>query len=911
MLRITQNNSAKGAASYFDSNLGKADYYATGEHTIGKWGGQAAKRLGLDGQVAKEDFVALCNNQKPHNGEKLNPRHSDERKVGYDFTFSVPKSVSIAYAVTGDERIRQAFERSVEETMTELEQDTRTQAGQGRAKTHEVTGNMVWASFTHRTSRPVDGIADPHLHRHCFAFNTTWNEKQGRFQAFEIGNIKRQAPYYEAAFDARLAKRMKKLGYGIETRGHSWELQGITRETINKFSRRTGQIDEAAKAEAQENGFITAKQKDKLGGRTRALKRIGQTYQKLREVWISWLNKDENDSVMKAHHMSQEKADEKTNHEKAKAALKGAMDHLFERKSVIEEKQLMGEALKRGYGEVLPEEIHQAAQSTPFYERKLGSRTLLTTDEAVKDEKLMVRFVRESRGNASPLNPGYTPKAEYLNDEQKTAINHVLSSVDQVSIISGGAGTGKTTLMKEVRDGIQESGKQIFGFAPSAAASRGVMREEGFAQADTLARLLVDKQLQEKTRNQVIWIDEAGLIGNKDMNRVFSIAKEQNARILLTGDVKQHSSVMAGDALRILEERGGIPVARVNKIQRQRKNEQYKKVVEMIADDRIEDALSKLDRMGSVVEMEKKEDRLQALVKDYMEATREGKSALIVSPAHKEANQVTEALRSELKAAGVVDKEEWEFTVHKNLNLSEEEKTRLDRLNRNDQPWLVEFHQHAEGYKKGERWQLEEATDAQIHSVSAANDKGQQKQIPLKFSSRFTVFRQESLKLAKGDKIRITRGGKTIEGKRINNGDLFTIQGFSEKGDILLGKGKTLDKDFGHLTHGYVSTSHSSQGKTVDRVFIAQSQLSTPAASKQQFYVSLSRGREQAKIYTDDKVSLQQSVMKDGKRMTASEIADHMRLYETQEMLDRAYQSQQKPSFTQRYAQRKDKQIGD
>lgn len=119
-----------------------------------------------------------------------------------------------------------------------------------------------------------------------------------------------------------------------------------------------------------------------------------------------------------------------------------------------------------------------------------------------------------------------------------------------------------------------------------------------------------------------------------------------------------------------------------------------------------------------------------------------------------------------------------------------------------------------------------------------------------------------------------------------------------------------MSKNFGHLAHGYVSTSHSSQGKTVDRVFIAQSEMSSPAASKQQFYVSLSRGREQAKIYTDDKVALQRAVMKDGKRMTASEIADHMRLYQVKEMLDRTYNTT-KTKIRQRYATRKDRQLGD
>ena len=178
MLRITSSNNATGAAKYFDEGLEKADYYASEEQSIGVWGGKAAERLGLAGAVNKEDFVALCNNTTP-DGSRLNPRHSDTRKVGYDLTFSVPKSVSVAYAITGDERIRQAFETSVEATMREVETNMRTQTGQGKEKEHIRTGEAIWASFTHRTTRPVDGIPDPHLHRHCFVMNTTWNEKEG------------------------------------------------------------------------------------------------------------------------------------------------------------------------------------------------------------------------------------------------------------------------------------------------------------------------------------------------------------------------------------------------------------------------------------------------------------------------------------------------------------------------------------------------------------------------------------------------------------------------------------------------------------------------------------------------------------------------------------------------------------
>jgi hypothetical protein len=81
-----------------------------------------------------------------------------------------------------------------------------------------------------------------------------------------------------------------------------------------------------------------------------------------------------------------------------------------------------------------------------------------------------------------------------------------------------------------------------------------------------------------------------------------------------------------------------------------------------------------------------------------------------------------------------------------------------------------------------------------------------------------------------------------------------------------------IGKDFGHIAHGYVVTSHASQGKTVDRVLIGQSYLSLPASDRQQLYVSVSRGREQALLFTDDKEALREAVARDRERLTATEV---------------------------------------
>lgn len=151
--------------------------------------------------------------------------------------------------------------------------------------------------------------------------------------------------------------------------------------------------------------------------------------------------------------------------------------------------------------------------------------------------------------------------------------------------------------------------------------------------------------------------------------------------------------------------------------------------------------------------------------------------------------------------------------------------------------------------------------------------------LPLDQAARFQVFREATLKLAAGDVIRITRNGETADERyRLNNGALYTVQGFTVDGDIRLANGWTIAPDFGHLTHGYVVTSHASQGKTVDRVLIGQSSNSFPASSREQFYVSASRGRERVTVYTDDKGALLEAVSRSDERLTATEFLSECEL---------------------------------
>jgi len=871
MLRITYSSSVDGAAKYFEEGLQRGDYYANQEHSMGVWGGKVAERLGLSGEVSKEDFVALSHNRQP-DGSKLTPRDHANRRVAYDFTWSVPKSVSVAYAMTGDERIRESFELSVEETMKEIEQEMHTQNGQGKAKHYLKTGEAVWASFTHKTSRPVDGVPDVHLHRHSVLLNATWNEAKNRFQSTEIFPIKQIAPFYEAAFEARLAKRLKDdLGYGIERRMDAkgrvgWEIEGIDDSTLAKFSRRTSLIEKMAKEQKAKYGSLSEKQKAKLGALSREKKLVGQSYKQLQKVWESRLSEQEQKAVRNASTLGANQTEKAIS---AEEAVSRATDSLFERKSVIETYQLKTLAMQKSMGDVLPKQINEEMKKRSYYQKQIGQRTYLTTEEALQDEQRLLANLREGKGTQKPINPNYAIRNSILTDEQQAAVKHVLQDQNNVTIISGGAGTGKTTLMKEVASGIKAGGKEIYGFAPTAAASKKVMRAEGFKDADTVAQLLHNPKMQEKVKGSVIWVDEAGLIGTKDMLKLQSIAKQQKARLLLSGDSKQHSSILRGDALRLLEKEGGVYVARIHKIQRQRHSHSYKRAVALMAKGKIDAGLHQLDKMGWVKQMENGTQRLAMLANDYADAMKQGKSVLVISPTHIEGQSVSQALRQKLKQEGIIKGKERVFVQLKNTNWTQEQKTDRASYRMADQQLTLEFHQNAKGYGKGERYEIEAETGGTLK----VKENVKTESISLSHAKRFSLFRQDHITLAKGDKIRITKGGKTKQGSRIYTGDVFTVKGFNRRGDIKLHTGKTLDQSYGHLAQGLTSTSHSSQGRTVDTVLIAQSSESMPASNQQQIYVSVSRGKMKAVIYTDDKQALEQAVKQKGQRMSAREVA--------------------------------------
>lgn len=843
MLRIIQNNTPAGAKSYF-SIASTADYYAEGQELAGTWRGDAAARLGLSGKVQQADWDALCDNLNPATGEALTPRRRADRRVGYDFNFHVPKSVSVLYGLTHDERILDAFRESVNATMHDMESEMQTRVRSHERNEDRTTSNMVWGEFIHFTARPVDEIPDPHLHAHCFVFNATWDSEESRWKAGQFAGLKRDAPYFEAVFHSRLARRLQELGLPTHRTRSGWEIAGIPESVIQRFSRRTAQIEDAAR----EAGVTDAQAKGELGAKTRERKAKNLTLDELREEWRSGLEPAEAAALaLRAGHLGEESYPEQP--AAAREAAGQAIGHCFERSAVVPERRLLADAMKRAVGIASPQTVAQAVAEQGLIIAERDGRRLATTREVLAEESRMLAFARNGRGACRPLAPDHVIHREWLNDAQQKTVRHVLESRDRVILIRGAAGTGKTSMMQEAAEGIESAGTRVFTFAPSADASRGVLRQEGFANADTVSRLLVDERLQAEIRGQVIWIDEAGLLSSRMMAEVFDLASKIDARVVLSGDRRQHGSVERGAALRLLEDEAGIRPAELRDIQRQRG--EYKAAVAALSDGRTDEGFRRLDRLGWIREVGDT-DRYQILADDYAATVQQGKTALVVSPTHLEGEWITGEIRERLRHAGRLRTGDRSYTVLKSTNLTEADKRDEISYSPGD---VLFFHQNARGYRKGDRVKVGDAP------------------LPLDQAARFQLFRTGELSLAAGDRIRITRNGTTMDGQhRLNNGAIYEIRQFDAGGNIVLNNGWTVARDYGHLTHGYCTTSHASQGKTVDRVLIGQSSDSLPASSREQFYVSVSRGRERATIYTDDREALLAAVDRSDERMTATEL---------------------------------------
>jgi conjugative relaxase-like TrwC/TraI family protein len=839
MLRIHQIANAAAAKAYYTTS----DYFLD---TPGEWLGKGAAMLGLSGRCDQRDFNDLCDNINPTTGLPLTVVTRDGRRTGWDFNFNATKSVSIARELVGDIRIEEAHREAVDYAIGEVEKDMATRVRIGGKDDDRLTGNLVGMHVIHRTTRPNedDQLPDMSLHSHVVVFNATFDPVENRWKAAQIGQIKHDAPYYEALYHNRLASNLRELDYGIRRKDKAFEITGISDELVQKFSRRTATVEATKELIEKKYGVtISPEAKAKLGATTR-LHKLDIREDDLAHYWVSRLTDDERSQLSSLEGQPSYISNDRQ-------GVEFAIAHLFERNSVVDERRLYETAIRHGIGSVTPEGVQAEAKQQGVL-TKAGEAT---TREVLAEESRIIQFALSGRGSMRPLGVPQTAVDNSLSIEQRAIVRHVLESPDEVILVVGDAGTGKTRSIKATFAAID---RPVAMLAPSVDASRRVLREDGFQDANTVASFLASDKRQSEIQNGVIWIDEAGQLPIRDLSRLVEIARQQDARLVLQGDPKQHKSVVRhGNMLEVLQEHAGLPVGRLSQIWRQERDD-YKQAVAALAKGDMAAGYDALSNMGWVRETDGSNHQL---VDDYLEAiaTRKANgemtSAIIIAPTHSEGSEITSELRARLKEQGTLTSDERVFERLKQISRTEAERGDIDGY---DGTEVLQFHRNSGTFKTGQRIRVADLRPGDVLGKPA----------------NYAIYRPEPICLASGDRIRITSGGKTKDRKhKLESGTEYLVSGFTDKGDIRLSNGRTIDADFAHLSHAYTATSFAGQGRTVDRVLISMGNESRPAINAEQFYVCVSRGREKATIYSDlcpDEVRA--AIMRSDNRKSATEL---------------------------------------
>ncbi len=875
----TQYN-LKNAEEYFEEHLAVGDYYDEGQRIAGEWIGLGAERLGLAGKVRAEDFLRLCENQHPSSGETLTQRlnttrtesgdNAANRRIFFDFTFSPPKSVSIAGFMGKHERILEAHNRAVRLALREFEAFTATRVRIGGAQSDRLTGNFAAALFTHDTSRTLD----PHLHTHCIVFNATFDAVENHWKALQNHELLRARKFAENAYYHELTRELRGFGYRIRNRVRGdFEVEGVSELLCERFSKRHTQIDEALakllleKPELAGANFQALRAQLATAERSRKQKDLSRA--ELLTLWEAQLSEVERASLRQLSKLPGNALNEK-NRITVSEAVQWAEEHLFDRNSVVLECQLWQEALGRARGEGFSVSELKEFTGKRGYIRDEGRPGAVTLREVLLREWEIVQTAKEGVGDSWPLLANPRPVIPKLDDEQRRALDSLLSSINTVSVFRGGAGTGKSFVLNELVEQLRESGRRVVVLAPQRQQVVK-MEKAGFPSPSTVANFILKRELPERA---VVVVDEAGQIGGRQMLELMRLVRERNARLILSGDTRQHGAVEASDALLAIERHSGVRPVELHKIRRQdpalgkdaderTRIKQYRNAVESAAAGKFSESFERLDKMGAVVAcgLGNQTERLAA---EYLRLAEQEASAVVVSQTWGEVHRVNSHVRDALKSKGLLGANDTTVQVLDKLDLTNAQK-RDERFYPPDA--VVVFNQKVREAESGAKGKLAGI----LKSSVLVEVGGRFITVSNKMLGHVTVYLPREISIAQGDRLHLKANRKLASGGRVTNGELVTAKSVRPDGAVELTDGRVLDKSFREFLPGYAVTSYGSQGKTVDYVLFSDSTVKA-ATNAQQWYVTISRGRRGIRIFTPDKEQLRENVARSGHRPLAMEL---------------------------------------
>ncbi len=285
-----------------------------------------------------------------------------------------------------------------------------------------------------------------------------------------------------------------------------------------------------------------------------------------------------------------------------------------------------------------------------------------------------------------------------------------------------------------------------------------------------------------------------------------------------------------------------------------------REAVELAAKGDIDRALALLEQHDRVREIENPEVRYKSIALEYVAAHEAGDRVLVVSPANDERRQLNSAIRELLKQRSHVAAEEKENVILVNRDLTAAQRQRSQSYEVGD---VVRYRRGSRrlGLGKGTYARVE-STDSDLNRSTVRTEDGRAVEYNPARLTGVDLFREERRVIATGDRIQFRAPDRALS---VANGEFATVVAIDDRNAALrMDDGREIKaavRRLRHIDYGYASTSHSSQGATVDRVIVnIDTARSAELVNRKQFYVSISRARHGVTVYTDDSSALRHAV---------------------------------------------------
>ncbi len=836
-------------------------------------------------------------------------------RPGWDLTFSAPKGVSIMAEVGGDKRLFQAHNQAVQKALTYLEKEgLATRVNKNGKVTLAHTGKMVAALFRHDTSRELD----PQLHTHSVVMNIT-KRADGQWRTLESKEIFDRKMLGGAIYRSELARSVQRLGYDISKihEDGRFDISNVPENLKKEFSKRREQIEQALK----ESYVADAKAAEQVTLNTRSRK-VEVDRSELRNVWGGVAKEfgfDAQDMTRKALEASLNgqtllghlpgPIEGLKGHEEAyvrswlvldvaKEAVQFASAKLGEREAAFGHESLILEAVKHGIGDITIADVQAAIKDLASKKDLIHARLNegekgWTTRDAIYLERISRGVMKDGAGKthkiATKREMRKTLSTWGLNKGQAESATLILNSKDRVVGVQGYAGTGKTFMLGAVKDVVENKGFDMIGLAPSSTAANTLELEAGI-KSNTLAKHLVDinRALGESRKlaspkldlSKQIWtVDESSMVSNKDMAALLRSAERTGAKVVLIGDTQQLAAVEAGKPFHILQ-RSGMKTAVMDEIRRQEDPQLLGAVKDSIRG-HADAAFNKIQE--TVYEYADSVERISAIAKQYLSLSQKDRDqTFVLSPANEDRVKLNEVIRQGLIEEGSIKGDSAAASIFVKSNLTNVEKGRATYYKPGD---VVRFGRAyvSLDVKNGE-YTTVESVDRKSGTVNLTNSEGKRikwkpHQIAAgKGKKRVEIFKKEDRALGENDKVRWTRNDRDSGVRNAEMAQVVGVKGHNVTFELKGGKQITIDitkPENKHWDHAYANTVHASQGGTVKYVIVNGEDWRKNLVNQKMFYVSLSRAKEKAFVYVNDRDKFVDAVKsRTGDKTSALEVFD-------------------------------------